>query len=392
MNHLINNYTRLPVAFSHGEGYWLYDTEGKQYLDALSGIAVSALGHAHPALVAALSDQAGKLLHCSNLYDIPEQTELARKLCELSGMASALFCNSGAEANEAAIKLARLHGHARNIDTPKIVVMEQSFHGRTLAALAATGNPAAQKGFEPLPEGFIRVPFGDADAIRELDDSSIAAVLVEPIQGEGGVRIPNAGYLKAIRDLCTERNWLMMLDEVQTGIGRTGKWFAFQHESITPDVMALAKGLGGGMPIGACLVNGPASSLFGPGSHGTTFGGNPLACRAGLAVIDTLQKAGGMDRISNTGEQLLNQLRDNLKNVQGIVDIRGQGLIVAIELEQPCTELVPKALEQGMLINVTAGKVIRLLPPLIIDQSGIDQLAERLTTLVQAFQTTQCSQ
>lgn len=391
MSHLINNYNRLPVAFSHGEGYWLYDNEGRKYLDALSGIAVSSLGHAHAALVDAISDQAGKLLHCSNLYGIAEQTALADQLCGLSGMQAALFCNSGAEANEAAIKLARLHGHALNIDLPKIVVMEQSFHGRTLGALAATGNPAAQKGFAPLPEGFIRVPFDDIQAINALDDASIAAVLVEPIQGEGGVRIPQPGYLKAIRDICSERNWLMMLDEVQTGIGRTGQWFAFQHESVTPDVMALAKGLGGGMPIGACLVNGPATSLFGPGSHGTTFGGNPLACRAGLAVIDALQEQGGMTRISQIGDQLLSLLQKDLHSTNGIVDIRGQGLILAIELNQPCAELVKQALQQGLLINITAGNVIRLLPPLIIDEVGIGQLADQLISIIQAFLNAQSS-
>jgi acetylornithine/N-succinyldiaminopimelate aminotransferase len=288
---LMHNYGRQPVAFERGEGVWLWDTQGRRYLDALAGIAVCGLGHAHPAVTRALCEQAGTLIHTSNIYRIPLQEQLAERLCALSGMDRAFFCNSGAEANEAAIKLARLHGHARGIDTPTVIVTEGSFHGRTLATLSATGNPKIQKGFEPLVPGFLRVPYGDLDAIARLaDHSEIAAVLVEPVTGEGGIRIPPSGYLKGIRELCDRHEWLMMLDEIQAGIGRTGKWFAFQHEGLLPDVLSLAKGLGNGVPIGASLARGKAAGLFAPGSHGTTFGGNPLVCRAALAVLETMEQ------------------------------------------------------------------------------------------------------
>ena len=384
-NALINNYRRIPIAFTHGEGYWLFDENGQRYLDAVAGIAVNTLGHAHPALVQAMSEQAGKLWHCSNLYEIPLQAELATKLCELSGMQAALFCNSGTEANEAAIKLARLFGHHRGIATPQIVVTDGAFHGRTLGALAATGNPAAQKGFGPLPEGFIRVPFGDGDAVAALDNPAITAVLVEPVQGENGVRMPPAGYLAALRRLCDERGWLLMLDEVQTGIGRTGQWFACQHEQVVPDVMALAKGLGGGMPIGALLVNGPAGDVLQPGSHGSTFGGNPLACRAALTVIDTIASQRLLDNVQKVGNLLLSGFRDALQGCEGVTDIRGEGLMLAIQLAVPCAALVAQARQAGLLINVTSENCIRLVPPLILDDAGARQILTLLVPLIQQF-------
>ncbi len=379
----------LPVAFTHGEGSWLWDTKGKKYLDALAGIAVCGLGHAHPAIKAALCDQAGKLLHTSNWYEIPLQEQLAERLCKLAGMDNAFFCNSGAEANEAAIKLARLHGHQRDILTPGIIVTEGSFHGRTLATLSATGNRKIQAGFEPLVQGFYRVPYNDLAAVQQVGERNkdVVAVLVEPITGEGGVSIPDAGYLKGLRKICDERGWLLMLDEIQTGMCRTGKWFACQHEGVVPDVMTLAKGLGNGVPIGACLAHGKAAQVFKPGSHGSTFSGNPLVCRVALAVIDELEKGKFAERAAKLGERLLAKLKEKPGKVPGVKDIRGCGLMLAVELDRPCKELLQRALESGILINVTAENVIRLLPPLIFTDSEAEMLVNKLDEVVRAFLT-----
>jgi acetylornithine/N-succinyldiaminopimelate aminotransferase len=384
---LMHTYKRLPVAFSHGQGAWLTDTQGKHYLDALSGIAVCGLGHAHPAVTAAISEQAGKLLHTSNLYGIALQDELGNVLTGMSGMQKVFFANSGAEANEAAIKLARLHGKQKAIEKPAIIVMEHSFHGRTLATLSATGNRKVQAGFEPLVQGFVRVPFGDLEAIEAVAENrqDVVAVLVEPIQGEGGIHIPNDNYLAGIRAICDAHDWLMMLDEIQTGMGRTGKNFAFQHSNILPDVMTLAKGLGNGVPIGACLAQGQAAELFAPGHHGSTFGGNPLACAAGLAVCNTLQAGNLTTQAAQRGELLLGKLQKRLGSTEGVTDIRGKGLMLGIELDRPCAELVTQALDAGLLINVTAERVVRLLPPLIISEDETQQIAEKVSDLILAF-------
>jgi len=380
---LQNTYNRLPVAFVRGQGAWLWDTEGRRYLDALSGIAVCGLGHSHPKIASAIADQAHTLIHTSNLYRIPLQEKLARRLCALSGMDQAFFCNSGAEANEAAIKLARLHGHRRGIERPKIIVMEGSFHGRTLATLTATGNARIQRGFEPLVDGFVRVPFGDSTAVADYrNDPDVAAILVEPITGEGGIRIPPDGYLRDLRALATENDWLLMLDEIQAGIGRTGEWFAYQHEEMLPDVLSLAKGLGNGMPIGASLVAGRAVDLFTPGSHGTTFGGNPLACRAALAVLDVMQAEGLREEAARQGAQLLRLLEERLGDRPEVVEIRGRGLMLGIELDRPAAELVRTALDQGLLLNVTAERVIRLLPPLIINDAQVTEIADTVSDIV----------
>lgn len=380
---LQNTYNRLPVAFERGQGAWLWDTEGRRYLDALSGIAVCGLGHSHPKIASAIAEQAHTLIHTSNLYRIPLQEKLARRLCALSGMEQVFFCNSGAEANEAAIKLARLHGHRRGIQNPKIIVMEGSFHGRTLATLTATGNARIQHGFEPLVEGFVRVAFGDSTAVAEYrSDPDVAAILVEPITGEGGIRIPPDGYLRDLRALATENDWLLMLDEIQAGIGRTGEWFAFQHEHMLPDVLSLAKGLGNGVPIGASLVAGRAVELFTPGSHGTTFGGNPLACRAALTVLDVMQAEGLREEAARQGAQLLRLLEERLGQQPEVVEIRGRGLMLGVELDRPAGELVRIALDRGLLLNVTAERVVRLLPPLIISDAQITEIADTLSEIV----------
>ncbi|HUW25218.1 MAG TPA: acetylornithine transaminase [Gallionella sp.] len=387
MSHVMNTYARIPVAFTHGEGAWLWDTEGKRYLDALAGIAVNTLGHAHPRFTAALNAQIGKLIHCSNVYQIREQELLADKLCGLSGMQEVFFCNSGCEANEAAIKLARMYGHNQGIEMPSIIVMEKSFHGRTLATLSATGNRKVQAGFEPLVKGFVRAPYNDLEAIRQLaqHNSNVVAVLVEPIQGEGGVRTLDAAYLQQLRDICNEQNWLLMLDEVQCGMGRTGQWFTFQHSGILPDVMTLAKGLGSGIPIGACLTAGKAAGLFKPGNHGSTFGGNPLACVAGLTTLNIMEQ----DQLLAHAEQLGQFIRDGfataLQGVNGIREIRGQGLMIGIELDKPCGDLARQALAQGLLINVTADNVIRLLPPLVMSQHEAQQMLDILCPLIKDF-------
>lgn len=384
---LMATYNRLPVAFERGDGVWLWDTEGKRYLDALSGIAVCGLGHAHPAIKQALCEQAGKLLHTSNLYQIPLQQQLGEKLIALSGMQQVFFANSGAEANEAAIKLARFYGNQKGIQNPAIVVMEKSFHGRTLATLSATGNRKVQAGFEPLVQGFVRIPFGDIESLKNVAENSpnVVAVLVEPIQGEGGINIPPEGYLKAVREICDQQQWLMMLDEIQTGMGRSGRLFSHQHEEITPDVMTLAKALGNGMPIGACLASKRAANLLGPGNHGTTFGGNPLACSAALAVIRTLEKQELTTRAETLGAALLANFADALTDVAGVEEIRGQGLLIGIELDRPCAELVTRALDKGLLINVTAESVVRLLPPLVMSDKEARQLVEILSGLIRDF-------
>ncbi len=383
----MQTFAALPVAFVRGEGVWLWDTKGKKYLDALAGIAVCGLGHAHPAVTAAICDQAGKLLHTSNWYQIPLQEQLAERLCMLADMDNAFFCNSGAEANEAAIKLARLYGHQRDILTPGIIVTENSFHGRTLATLSASGNRKIQSGFDPLVQGFYRVPYNDLDAVRQVGERNkdVVAVLVEPITGEGGVNVPDAGYLKGLRKICDERDWLLMLDEVQTGMCRTGKWFACQHEGVVPDVMTLAKGLGNGVPVGACLAHGKAAQVFTPGSHGSTFSGNPLVCRVALAVIDELEKGKFDIRAARTGERLLSKLKETLGKITGVKDIRGRGLMLAIELDRPCKDLLLIALEHGILINVTADNVIRLLPPLILTDKESDLLVQELKNIVSVF-------
>jgi acetylornithine aminotransferase len=387
MSHLMNTYTRLPVAFERGEGVWLWDTQGKRYLDAVAGVAVSALGHAHPKLVRAISEQAGKLIHTSNLYGIVHQEELADRLVQLSGMDKVFFCNSGAEANEAAIKLARLHGHNKGIDNPTIIVMEKSFHGRTMATLTATGSRKVQAGFEPLVSGFVRVPYNDVASVAQIaqHNQNIVAVLVEPAQGEGGVNIPPASYLKELRELCDKNGWLLMLDEVQTGIGRAGAWFAHQLCGIVPDVMTLAKALGAGMPIGACLAKGIAAEVFKPGNHGSTFGGNPLACAAALATLQAVEEQNLCANATAMGAFIRDSLAQELSGIDGLVQVRNLGLLIGIELDRPCGDLVKIALAQGLLINVTADNVVRLLPPLVISRDEAGQLVEILSRLIKDF-------
>jgi acetylornithine/N-succinyldiaminopimelate aminotransferase len=384
-------YARLPIAFTRGEGVWLWDDAGERYLDAVAGIAVCNLGHAHPQVAAAIADQATQLMHTSNLYEIPLQSELAEKLCGLAGMQRAFFGNSGAEANEAAIKLARLHGHQQGIDSPLIVVAENSFHGRTLATLSATGNRKVHVGFEPLVGGFLRVPYNDIEAIERVAEqhAGVVAVLVEPLQGEGGVQVPDTRYLASVRELCNTHGWLMMLDEVQTGMGRCGSWFAFQSaagmEGMTPDVMTVAKALGNGFPVGACLVAGAATELMQAGHHGSTFGGSPLASRAALATLSVMEQDGVPGQVAGKGERLRHRLAEQLQGCSAVVDIRGRGLLCGVELDRPCGELVTRALERNLLINVAAGNVVRLIPPLIIDNQQIDQLADTVAELVLDF-------
>ncbi len=387
--HLMNTYGRQPVTFVRGEGVWLWDEQDRRYLDALAGVAVNGLGHAHPALVRAIGEQASRLIHVSNVYRIAEQERLADRLCEISGMDRVFFCNSGCEANEAAIKLARLHGHARGIENPAVIVMEQSFHGRTLATLSATGNRKVQAGFEPLVSGFVRVPFDDLEAVRQVAEhnAGVAAVLVEPVQGEGGINIPRdgAGYLRGLREICDARGWLLMLDEVQSGIGRTGTWFAFQHTGIAPDVMTLAKGLGSGVPIGACLARGAAAELFTPGKHGSTFGGNPLACVAGLTTLQAIEADGLCRHAAELGDRIAAAFAAAFRDTPGVLRVRHAGLMLGIELDRPCGELVGRALAAGLLINVTADRVVRLLPPLVMRQEEAQHLVDTLASLIKDF-------
>ena len=385
MSHLMNTYARLPVAFTHGQGAKVFDESGRSYLDALAGIAVSTLGHAHPRLVKAIADQAGRILHASNIYRIREQEQLGDRLAALSGMDEVFLCNSGCEANEAAIKLARMFGHQKGIDSPAIVVMEKAFHGRTLATLSATGNRKVQAGFEPLVGGFVRVPFDDLAAIENIAANNVVAVLLEPIQGEGGINVAHPEYLQGLRRICDERGWLLMFDEIQCGLGRTGYWFACQHAGVKPDVMTLAKGLGSGVPIGACLATGPAAGVFKPGSHGSTFGGNPLACTAALTTLAVIEEEGLLHRAAALGEKLRADFAGALEGQAGVVSIRGDGLMIGIELDRPCGELVPRALERGLLINVTAERVVRLLPALVFTDKDAQELVSILSTLISEF-------
>jgi len=387
--HLMNTYNRQPVTFVKGEGVWLWDDKGEKYLDALAGVAVNGLGHGHPGLVKAISDQAARLIHVSNYYHIAEQEALADKLCEVSGMDKVFFCNSGCEANEASIKLARLYGHNKGVEIPQIIVMEQSFHGRTLATLSATGNSKVQVGFEPLVTGFIRVPYDDISAVRAVARSNpnVVAILVEPVQGEGGINIPkdSSAYLETLRGICDEHDWLLMVDEVQTGIGRTGTWFAFQHTAIKPDVMSLAKGLASGVPIGACVAHGKAASVFTYGKHGSTFGGNPLACAAGLATLNTIEADGLRENAEKIGNLIRDGFISEFNGNSAVVQVRNAGLMIGIELDRPCADLVQLALEAKLLINVTAEKVVRLLPPLVMNEAEAHELVQRLSALIKVF-------
>ena len=385
--HVMNTYARLPLALSHGDGCWVWDTAGKKYLDGLAGIAVNTLGHAHPKLVPALREQIGKLIHSSNYYHVPLQEQLAARLVELSGLANAFFCNSGLEANEAAIKIARKYGHDRGIDRPEIVVYEKAFHGRSIATLSATGNTKVQVGFEPLVEGFVRVPLNDLPAIEEVARThpKVTAVFLEVIQGEGGINPATVDYLRAVRRLCDERGWLLMLDEVQCGMGRTGKWFAHQWAGIKPDVMPLAKGLGSGVPVGAVVCGPKAANVFGPGNHGTTFGGNPLAMRAGVETLRIMEEDGLLANAADVGAALRAGLEREFDNLAGVVEIRGQGLMLGIELDRTCTGLLGRAAEAGLLLSVTADRVIRLVPPLILSKDEAARIVEILAPLVKAF-------
>lgn len=386
-SHLMDTYARLPVAFTRGEGVWLWGRDGKRYLDAVAGVAVNAIGHCHPKLVAALREQVGTLIHTSNLYEIEAQEKLADKICELSGMDKVFFCNSGAEANECAIKLARYYGHKKNIDNPAVVVLEKSFHGRTLATLSATGSRKVQAGFEPLVSGFVRVPFDDLEAVRKVaaSNKNVVAILAELVQGEGGVSVCSPGYLEGLREICDAHGWLLMLDEVQTGIGRTGKMFGFQHYGVMPDVMALAKGLGGGVPIGACAARGEAATLFKPGSHGSTFGGTPLACSAALATLDVVVSEKVCENAAEIGEYIRAGLKRALAETPGVKEVRGQGMLNGIELDRPCGDLVKIALDQGLLINVTADTVVRLAPPLVMNKAEADSLVNGVVPLIREF-------
>ena len=386
-NHLMNTYKPANVAFSHGSGAWLTTTDGRQILDALAGIAVSGLGHAHPKLIRAIADQAARLIHTSNLVQVPEQMALADKLCGLAAMDNAFFCNSGAEANECAIKLARLYGHQRGISNPQVIVMERAWHGRTLATLAATGSRKAQAGFEPLVTGFVRVPYNDLDAVRTIaqHNNDVVAVLAEVVQGEGGIVPARADYLRQLRELCTQRSWLLMIDEVQSGIGRTGKWFAHQWAGIVPDVMPLAKGLGSGVPIGACLAKGAAAQLFKPGNHGTTFGGGPLVSVAALRTLEIMEEEGLLANATRMGEILLAGFQQSLAGVPGVRQVRGMGLMLGIELDRPAGDIVEMALGAGLLTNVTQENVIRLLPPLVINELEAREIVSRLVPVIRAF-------
>jgi len=384
---LMTTYNRIPVDFVRGEGSWVIDAEGNRYLDAISGIAVCALGHSHPGFIKAVQDQVATLVHTSNLYGVPLQTRLAEKLCQVSGMDRVFFCNSGAEANEAQIKLARMFGHSKGIDVPGIIVMEGAFHGRTMGALTATHSNRHQDGFAPFLDGFYRVPFNDVAAVAKTINShdNIVALLVEPIQGEGGVVVPSADYLTDLRHLCDEHDMLLMLDEVQTGNGRTGKYFAYQHNNILPDVISTAKGLGNGFPIGACLAHGRAAEIFQPGHHATTFGGSPLACAAALAVIDAIAAENLLENATVMGDRIKFGISLRLKDATHVKAVRGKGLMIGIELDTPCGDLVGQARARGILINVASGNVIRLVPPLNINEADSDLIIEVISELVSAF-------
>jgi acetylornithine/N-succinyldiaminopimelate aminotransferase len=387
MPHVLNTYGRLPIALSHGRGCWLWDTNGKPYLDGLGGIAVNTLGHAHPKLVPALQDQIGKLIHSSNYYEVPLQEQLAAKLCELSGLSGAFFCSTGLEANEAALKIARKFGHDKGIARPEIIVYEKAFHGRSIATLSATGNPKVQAGFGPLVEGFVRVPLNDLSAVEDVarTNPNVVAIFLETIQGEGGIHPTRWEVLKGLRTLCDRQDWLLMLDEVQCGIGRTGKWFAHQWAGIVPDVMPLAKGLGSGVPIGAVVCGPKAVNVLGPGNHGTTFGGNPLAMRAGVETLRIMEEDGLMAHAARVGARLSGGLKQALEGVAGVKDIRGAGLMIGIELDRPCGVILQRAAEAGLMLSVTADSVIRLVPPLILSEDEADQIVAILVPVIKAF-------
>jgi acetylornithine aminotransferase len=387
MPHVMNTYGRLPIALSHGQGCWVWDTQGKRYLDGLAGIAVSTLGHNHPRLVPALQEQIGKIIHCSNYYEVPLQEQLAAHLCRISGLDNAFFCSTGLEANEAAIKLARKFGHDKGIERPEIIVYEKAFHGRSIATLSATGNPKVQAGFGPLVEGFVRVPLNDLSAVEAAARSNpnVVAVFLETIQGEGGINPTRVEILQGLRRLCDRQDWLLMLDEVQCGLGRTGKWFAHQWAGVVPDVMPLAKGLGSGVPIGAVVAGPRAARIFGPGNHGTTFGGNPLAMRAGVETLRIMEADGLLANAAARGEQLRAAFETQLKPLPGVKEIRGQGLMIGIELDRPCGALLQRAADAGLMMSVTADSVVRLLPPLVISADECEQLVQILVPLVQAF-------
>jgi acetylornithine aminotransferase len=387
MTHLMNTYNRLPVTFTHGKGAWLYDDKGAEYLDALAGIAVNGLGHAHPRLVAALQEQLARLIHTSNIYRIAEQERLADRICALSGMDEVFFANSGSEANEGALKLVRLFGHKNGEPAAQTIVMENAWHGRTLATLAATGSDKARKGFDPLPTGFIRVPYNDLAAVERAGDADrrVRAIWVEVLQGEGGINVADLDFIRGLRRIADAHGWLLMIDEVQSGIGRTGKWFAHQWAGIVPDVMTLAKGLGSGVPIGACVAAGRATGVFGPGNHGSTFGGGPLAMRAGLETLAIIEADGLLANAAEQGERIRNGLVKAFGGVAGVREVRGRGLMIGVELDRPCGELVKRALDAGLLINVTHDNVIRLLPSLVITAAEADLIVERLASVVTAF-------
>ena len=384
INPVMPTYAPQPVAFERGEGAWLFDTDGRRYLDCLSGIAVNTLGHNHPKLVAAICDQASKIMHCSNLFEIPLRQKLAERLVELSGMSNVFFCNSGLEANEAAIKLARLYGHNRGIEMPEIVVYEHAFHGRSLATLSATGNVKVQKGFEPLVPGFVRVPLNDMPALDAVaaQRPNVVAVFLEAVQGEGGIQPARIEYLRQVRELCDRKGWLLMIDEVQCGTGRTGRWFAHQWAGIKPDVMPLAKGLASGIPVGAIVAHGEAAHTFKPGNHGTTFGGNPLAMRAGLTTIEVMEEDGLIENATLMGQLIMDGMRRELAGVPGFVEVRGMGLMIGIVLDRPCSEVVGMALKAGLVLNVTADTVVRLLPPLIINREQAELTVSTLAPLI----------
>jgi acetylornithine aminotransferase len=384
MSHVMNTYARQPVAFVRGEGVWLWDESGKKYLDALAGIAVNTLGYGHPKLTQALAERlASGVLHTSNLWRIPMQEAAADRLAEITGLDEVFFCNSGLEANEAAIKVARKYGHERGIAEPAIIVMEKAFHGRSLATLSATGSRKVQAGFEPLVSGFVRVPLNDLDAVRQVAEHNrnVAAVMVEPIQGEGGINVSRMEYLRGLKEICERNQWLFISDEVQCGLGRTGKWFVYQHAGFLPDVVPLAKGLGSGVPVGACIVGGRAKGVFKPGNHGSTFGGNPLAMTAVVTTIDTIKEEGLLANASRVGELI----RSGFRDLEGITEVRGMGLMIGVETAQPCGELVRQALDEGLVINVTADNVVRMLPPLVMNEAEAREVLNRLVPLLKAF-------
>jgi acetylornithine/N-succinyldiaminopimelate aminotransferase len=387
MSHVMNTYARLPVAFVRGRGVWLYDEAGKEYLDALAGIAVNTLGHAHPRLVKALTEQIGRLIHTSNLFQIPLQEQAADRIAEITGLDEVFFCNSGLEANEAAIKVARKYGHDRGVAEPAIIVREKAFHGRSLATLSATGSRKVQAGFEPLVQGFVRVPLNDLDAVRQVAErnKNVVAVFVEPIQGEGGINVSRLEYLRGLKEVCDQNEWLFMSDEVQCGLGRTGKWFVYQHAGIQPDVVPLAKGLASGVPVGACVVGGRAKGVFKPGNHGSTFGGNPLAMCGVVTTLDTMKDEGLLENALKVGDAIRGGLAAALDGVPGVVEVRGMGLMIGVELDRPCGEIVTTALERGLVVNVTADRVIRILPPLVMSETEGREVVERLAPIVREF-------